>query len=59
MPITYFILDNPDGDFHIVYQVPGTKTFSSVATTSSESLAEEFVSMLNGKQGNGEVIDHG
>lgn len=55
MPLTYFVIDNPKGGFHIVYQIPGTKTFRSVATSMSESLAQAFAAQLNGRA---VLLDH-
>lgn len=59
MSIIYFVIDPPDGYFHVAYQIPGTNTFSSVACCKSKGLASDFAAMLNGRVGNGEESPNG
>lgn len=56
MSLKYFVIDSQEDDcFHVVYQIPGTTMFSSVATSKNESLAEDFAHKLNN---NGVLLTH-
>lgn len=60
MPLTYFVLHNPADDMHhVVYQIPGTNMFSSVACCPDDDLASHFCTMMNGIEGRKESEEAG